>query len=174
MHGHLESIAVPQEKHAPEDYGEGRDEPDLCHTQLNVGVPQGLHDNKGGDESVGDHNLYFVFGVKAKHRLLRVMARGLENVVAGLADEERSDAQVYRTLVVIVEDSVAIQEHRRADQVQELVDQVGVRSFVVDVLLPHDALVKGVIRVDHRLRSLLRFCLCCCHLSNTIALQGLV
>ena len=118
-------------------------------------VPQSLHDDKGRDESVGDNDLNLVFRVESKHGLLSIMARGFKNVVPRLSDEQRSDAEVDSALVVVVKDCVAVQEHRRADQVQELVDQVRVRSFVVDVLLPHNALIESVIRVDHRLRRLL-------------------
>lgn len=143
---HDESVSSPEHKDASKDDGEGCKDPEVRHLHVVTGDELGdqVHlsestQEEGGDHKVSDDDLDLVLSVESEHRLLLLVAGRLEDVVATLAQHQGGNAQVHSLAVVVEEDCVAVQEDGGGDEVEKLVDQVGVGSFVVNLLLLHDS-----------------------------------
>mmetsp|Transcript_7225 Transcript_7225/g.14327 ORF Transcript_7225/g.14327 Transcript_7225/m.14327 type:complete len:301 (-) Transcript_7225:18-920(-) len=147
--GDEEAVLGPEEQGASSHDGDGGHQPQVGDGNVVPGEerlgasPLGeLNEHHGGEREIQQHDLHLLGRVEAEHRLLLVVARRLENVVARLADDQGEEAPVDRAAVVDGERRVAPQKDRGRPQVEVLVDQVGVRRLVVDLLLAHDAAVE--------------------------------
>ena len=94
----------------------------------------------GDDEALGP-------GVEAEQELLLVVARGLEDGVAALPQEQREHTGGHRGGAVAPYGVVVDDEYRGRDEVHELVDGVAVGRGVVVLLAPHHLLVKLLERL---------------------------
>jgi len=164
VHGDAEAVAAPEEGNATEHNRKGHDNPGLGEGKVDLGVEVDGGKDDGRDGAVHDTNADLVLSVKAEHGLLLVVARGLENVVAGLADDKGEETPVHGSLEGLVhaervrEEDHVVADHKDggANEVQPLVDEVVVRSMVVNLLLLGDSLPEShVLASDHRLGEVL-------------------
>ena len=143
--GDDESKSGPQQEDSASHNAKGGHDPQIGDLDVVLGdhVLYGLNlgqtaQKERGENKVKDDNLDLVLGVESEHGLFLFVARGLKNVVARLTQDQRGDTEVHRLSVRSEEDGIAIEKDGRGNQMKKLVDQIRMRSLMVDLLLFHN------------------------------------
>jgi len=136
---------IPKEHNTSSNYAKSGDEPKVSNSDIvvcyNLGKLSAVVEGEKeecGNEEIGDNNLNLLLRVKSKHGLLLFVAGRFKDVVSSLTENKRSKSEIDGISVVIEKDGVAVQENGGRNKMEILVDEIGVRRFMIDLLLFHD------------------------------------